>query len=60
MAGAVIVMAIVVFVAGVVLGAIGALAGIRRKDSRLAIYAYRLSGLGREDVHLPPGGPLSH
>ncbi len=47
MAGAVYVMAIAVFVGGVLIGAIGAVA----------------AGVGREDrrhLHIPPGGPLSH
>lgn len=71
MAGVVFVMAIAVFVAGVLTGVMAALAvAVRRRDAmyplagvasgRLGTYARRLNGLGRRDVNLPPGGPLSH
>ena len=71
MAGAVYVMAIAVFVGGVLVGAIGAVAaGVGREDrrspltgkvsSRLGMHARRLNGLGRRHLHIPPGGPLSH
>jgi hypothetical protein len=70
MAGVAIVMAIAVFVAGVLIGAIGAVAvGVGCGDSRypltgeasgrLATFARRLNGLGRRDLNLPPGGRLS-
>jgi hypothetical protein len=70
MAGVVIVMAIAVFVAGVLIGVIAALAmGLHREgrmyaltgeaSSRLGTYARRLNGLGHRDLNIPPGGPLS-
>jgi hypothetical protein len=71
MAGVIVAMAIVVFVAGVLTGVMAALAvAARRGDamyplagiasSRLGTYARRLNGLGHRDLNIPPGGPLSH
>ncbi len=69
MAG-VVVLALAVFLAGVLIGIIAALAvGVGREDRRsslagdasgwLGTYARRLTGLGRRDLPLPPGGALS-
>ena len=56
MAGAVVVMAIAVFVGGVLIGAIGAVAvGVGREDPRYPLAARRLTGLGRRHLN----GPLS-
>jgi len=71
MAGAVVVMGVVVFLAGMLVGVIAALAmGIGRADhrypltgeasGRLGTITRRLNGLGHRDLHIPPGGPLSH
>jgi protein-S-isoprenylcysteine O-methyltransferase Ste14 len=67
MAG-VVVAVIAVFLIGVLIGAVAAVAvAIRREDrvltgqepDRLDRYARRLNGLGRRDLHVP-GGPLPH
>ena len=68
MAG-VVVAAIAVFLSGVLIGAIVAVAvAVRREDRALTGMepdlldrcARRLIGLGRRDLHIPPGGPLPH
>jgi len=68
MAG-VVVAAIAVFLSGVLIGAIVAVAvAVRREDRALTGMepdlldrcARRLIGLGRGDLHIPPGGPLPH
>ena len=68
MAG-VAVAAIVVFLIGLLIGAIATVAVAVRREGRartgrepdlLDRCARRLNGLGRRDLHMPPGGPLPH
>ena len=68
MAG-VVVAAIAVFLIGLLIGAIATVAvAVRREDRALTGMepdlldrcARRLNGLGRRDLHIPPGGPLPH
>jgi hypothetical protein len=71
MAGSVVVLAIMVFLAGMLAGGIAAaVVAVRREDrryslsgeapGRLGILTRRRNGLGHRDPHIPPGGPLPH
>ena len=66
---AIVVFLIAVFLTGVLIGAIATVAvAVRREDRALTGMepdlldrcAGRLTGLGRRDLHIPPGGPLPH